>query len=127
MIISTTMKRLLLCLTAAILLSAPSAFAADHIPPPVAPATSFPAVDVHQEEQVAIAAEPYETEEKQSLFRMNYLKVGFLPIRLIVTNNGDKPISLKDARIHFITSTGEKIPAAEPEDIERRTTNISGT
>lgn len=121
------MKRLLLCLIAVISLEVSPAFAADRTPPPVTPATSFPAVDIHKDEQVAIAAEPYETNEKQSLFRVNYLKAGFLPIRLIVTNNGDKPISLKDARIHFITSTGEKIPAAEPEDVERRTTHISGT
>jgi hypothetical protein len=97
------------------------------MPPPVTPATAYPAVDVHADEQVAIAAEPYETSEKQSLFRISYLKAGFLPIRMVVTNNGDKPISLKDARIHFITATGDKIPAAEPEDIERRTTQVSQT
>jgi hypothetical protein len=121
------MKRLVLCLAAAISFVTPLSFAVDHDPPPVAPATAFPAVDIHTDEQVAIAAEPYETNEKQSLFRMNYLKAGFLPIRMIVTNNGDKPISLKDARIHFITATGDKIPAAEPEDIERRTTEVSQT
>lgn len=121
------MKRLLLCLIAVISLAANSARAADRTPPPVTPATAFPAVDIHADEQVAIAAEPYETDEKQSIFRINYMRSGFLPIRLIVTNNGDKPISLKDARIHFITSTEAKIPAAEAEDVERRTTEVSKT
>jgi hypothetical protein len=42
-----------------------------------------------------------------------------MPIRLIVTNNGNRPISLRDARIVFLTAAGDKIPAAEPEDVER--------
>jgi hypothetical protein len=69
---------------------------------------------------VAIAADPYNTKEKASIFRFKYLEYGFMPIRIIVTNNGDKPISLIDARINFITAAGDKIPAAEPEDVERR-------
>ena len=41
-----------------------------------------------------------------------------------MTNNGDRPISLVDARINFISSAGDKIPAAEPEDVERRMTHV---
>jgi hypothetical protein len=83
-------------------------------------ATSYPAYDLHPAEQVAIAADPYDTQEKASIFRIKYLQYGFMPIRIIVTNNGDKPISLIDARINFITAAGDKIPAAEPEEVERR-------
>jgi hypothetical protein len=93
---------------------------AEHAPPPAGVATSYPAFDLHANEQVAIAADPYNTPEKASIFRFKYLQYGFMPIRIIVTNNGDKPISLIDARINFITAAGDKIPAAEPEDIERR-------
>lgn len=99
--------------------------ASDHSAPVAGIATSYPAVDVHDEEKVAIAADPYDTPEKIAIFRVDYLKYGFMPIRIIVSNNGDKPISLKDARIHFITATGDKIPAAEAEDVERRTTTAS--
>ncbi len=95
------------------------ALAADHTPPPVTPATGFPAVEVHDQEKVAIAVEPYETKEKQSIFRIEYAKYGVIPIRLIVTNLGDKPISLRDARILFETAEGERIQAALPEDVER--------
>jgi len=93
--------------------------ASDHTPPPVQPATSFAAVEVHDEEKVAIAAEPYDTKEKASIFKVDYLSHGVMPVRLIVTNNGDRPISLRDARILFLTSAGDKIQAAEPEDVER--------
>ncbi|HEY1903784.1 MAG TPA: hypothetical protein VGG56_15225 [Terracidiphilus sp.] len=95
------------------------AMASEHVPPPVEPATSFAAVEVHDDEKVAIAAEPYNTKEKESIFRVDYLSHGVMPVRLIVTNNGDRPISLRDARILFLTAAGDKIQAAEPEDVER--------
>jgi hypothetical protein len=90
-----------------------------HTPPPVQPATSFAAVDVHENEQVAIAAEPYDTYEKEEIFRVDYLSHGVMPIRVIVTNNGKRPISLLEARIFFITAAGDNIQVAEPEDVAR--------
>ena len=95
------------------------AVASDHTPPAVQPATTFAAVEVHGDEKVAIAAEPYDTREKEAIFRIDYLRHGVMPVRLIVTNNGDRPISLRDARILFLTAAGDRIQAAEPEDVER--------
>jgi len=95
------------------------AMASDHTPPPVQPATAFAAVEVHDDEKVAIAAEPYDTKEKAGLFRVDYLAHGIMPVRLIVTNNGSRPINLRDARILFQTAAGDRIQAAEPEDVER--------
>ncbi|HEY6447220.1 MAG TPA: hypothetical protein VIY53_12235 [Acidobacteriaceae bacterium] len=83
-------------------------------------ATDYPAVDLHAKEQVAIAAEPFDTKEKCKLFSVDFLKYDFLPVRIIVTNMGDRPISLNDARIYFVDRDGNKIQAAEPEDVERR-------
>jgi hypothetical protein len=95
---------------------------AEHAPPPAGEATSYPAFDQH--DQVAIAADPYYTQEKASIFRIKYLQYGFMPVRIIVTNNGDQPINLIDARINFITAYGDKIPAAVPEEVERRLGDI---
>src|SRR5579872_2861489 len=118
MIQSCTMKALKVAPLLAFAVMLP-AVAADHKPPPVQPAMSFAAVDVHDKEKVAIAAEPYDTKEKESIFRVDYLGHGVMPVRLIVTNNGDRPISLRDARIMFQTPAGDRINAAEPEDVER--------
>jgi hypothetical protein len=96
-----------------------TAGANDHTTPPVQPANTYPAVEVHEKEHVAIAVEPYDTKGKESIFRVDYLAHGVMPVRLIVTNQGDKPISLRDARILFYTAGGDKIQAAEPEDVER--------
>jgi hypothetical protein len=95
------------------------AYSAEHKVPPVQPATSFAAVEVHDDEKIAVAAEPYDTREKESLFHVDYLAHGIMPIRLIVTNNSDRPISLRDARILFQTAAGERLQAAQPEDVER--------
>ena len=110
----------------AALVAVPSlARGADHAPPPLAPATTFPAVEVHDREKVAIAADPYDSKEKEKVLRVDYEDYGILPVRVIITNNGDKPISLEEARIHFIAADGTKIEAAEPEDVERRTSSAS--
>ena len=94
-------------------------WASDHVTPPVQPATTFPAVETHPKEHVTIAVDPYDTKEKESLFRVDYLGHGIMPVRIIITNDGDKPISLRDARILFYTPGGDRIQAAEPEDVER--------
>ncbi len=87
-------------------------------PPPAQPATTYGDVDLHPAEHVAIAAEPY-TGSKAEFFKLNYPAYGIMPVRLIVTNDGDKPISLANARIDFISAAGDKIPAAQIEDIQR--------
>jgi hypothetical protein len=96
-----------------------TAWASNHTAPPIQPATTFPAVEIHDKERVAIAVEPFDTKEKEAIFRVDYLGHGVMPVRIIVTNNGDKPISLRDARILFYTAGGDRIQAAEPEDVER--------
>src|SRR5664279_4491642 len=118
MIQSMAMK-ILRAIQLSLLCLALPAWASDHTPPPVQPASAFAAVEVHDDEKVSIAAEPFDTREKASIFRVDYLGHGVMPVRLIVTNNGNRPISLRDARILFMTAAGDKIQAAEPEDVER--------
>jgi hypothetical protein len=120
--IQLSAMKILLGIPLLLLWFALAATASDRTPPPVQAATSFPAVEIHQQEHVAIAAEPYDTKEKESIFRVDYLGHDVMPIRLIVTNLGDRPISLSDARILFETAEGDRIRAAEPEDVERMMT-----
>jgi hypothetical protein len=111
--------RILLRISTLLLWLALPAMASDHTAPPVQPATSYPAVEVHADEHVAIAVEPYDTKEKESIFHVDYTDHDVMPVRLIVTNLGDRPISLRDARILFETAAGDRIQAAEPEDVDR--------
>jgi hypothetical protein len=118
MIQSSTM-RLLRAIPPLLFWLAQPAVASDHTPPAVQPATAFAAVEVHDDEKVAIAVEPYDTHEKAAIFRVDYLSHDVMPVRLIVTNNSNRPISLRDARIILYSADGDKIQAAEPEDVER--------
>lgn len=92
--------------------------------PPAGEATDYPAVDVHTAEKVAIAADPYNTRGKASIFRVDYLKYGFIPIRIIVTNNSNQAISLADAHIVFVTAAGQNLQTAEIPDVARRVNRI---
>jgi hypothetical protein len=60
-------RSVLSALLAVALLSCPlllfRARAGEHAPPPAGVATSYPAFDQHPNEQVAIAADPYNTKE----------------------------------------------------------------
>lgn len=99
-------------------------WAKKHEPAAAQPATDYPALDSHPRSQVAIAADPYDTPKKTEIFHIDYLKYGFMPIRMIVTNNSDQPISLADARIYFYTGYGDQVHAAEPDDVGRRVDKI---
>jgi hypothetical protein len=95
--------------------------AADHkTAPPAKSADSYPAVDAHPNEHVAIAIDPCDDPKQCSFFRLPYVQHSLIPVRVIITNDSDTPLSLDDARIQFISANGDKIPAATDEDINRR-------
>lgn len=112
-------------LGAGLLLACSALHAGDKgVPPPAREATAYPAVDVHDKEGVAVAADPLDSREKEAFFQIDYLKAGFLPVRLIVSNNSDHPVKLDEVRVYFLTGEGEKIRAAEEDDIERRIRDV---
>jgi hypothetical protein len=92
---------------------------AEHAPPPAMKANQYPAFVSHPEDHLTIAADPYDTPDKASVFRLYYPSANIIPVRIIITNDGDTPISLDNARIDFITAAGDKVPAAMPSDVER--------
>ncbi len=85
---------------------------------PARAATEYPA-HVTQD-GITIAVDPYDRMPKQNVFRVDYLQYDVIPLRIIVTNTTDKPISLSEARILLLPQDGGKINAAEPEDVERK-------
>jgi hypothetical protein len=86
------------------------------VPPPL-PAAQYPAHDTH--DQITIAADPGDTKETAPHTRLDYLGHGFLPIRIIVTNDSSQPLSLDDARILFISANDVTENAATNEELDR--------
>ena len=107
---------------AALLCLVPSnASAADHkSAPPAKAAATYPAYDTHPDEHVTIAADPCDDPKLCPFFRLPYIEHGLLPIRVVITNDSDRALSLDDARMQFITADDQKIPAATEDDINRR-------
>lgn len=112
----------LVCVTAIAAIAMP-AFANDKKAPPPKPASQYAAFDTHPDEHVTIAAEPCTDPRDCSFFRLPYIRHGLLPVRVIITNDGDTALTLEDVRIQFISNNKDVIPAATLEDINRRLFN----
>jgi hypothetical protein len=110
----------LLCIVAGLSLYL---LAKDFVRPPANPAKSYPAHDDHTDEKVAIAADPYDTPDKAKIFTVNFHEHGFLPIFLVVTNDGSQPISIANMQVTFTTANRSKLTPASPDDIYRRLSN----
>lgn len=101
-----------------------AALAAKNFVKPVAhPAKTYPAHDDHSTERVAIAADPYDTPNKASIFSINFHEHGFLPVFFVVTNDGDQPVSIASLDVKLITANRSKLTPASPDDIYRRISN----
>lgn len=83
-------------------------------------AKTYPARDEHTQEQVTVAADPYDTADRQEIFSVDYREHGVLPVLLIVTNDSDHPISLVDMKVEMMTSQRVKLPEASMDDVIRR-------
>lgn len=89
-------------------------------PPPSAHAKTYPIHEAHDDESLVIALDPYDTPEKAAIFKVKYREYGFLPIRLIVSNDGSKPLMLDDLKVQYVTAHRDKLEPATKEDVVRR-------
>ena len=108
-------------LTVGLLSGAHAVYAAEHKTAPAPKqANQYAAFDTHEKEHVSIAIEPCDEAKLCSFFRLPYVQHALLPVRVIITNDSDKALTLDDARLQFMAANGDKIPAATEEDINRR-------
>jgi hypothetical protein len=117
----------LLLVTTTCLLAVTS-FAADkpRKAPPAKAANQYATFDAHPKEQVTVAAEPCNDPRDCDFFRLPYIQHGFIPVRVIFTNDSDTALLLDDARIQFISANNDKIPAATDDDVQRRLFSTKG-
>ena len=88
--------------------------------PPVKPAVEYTVHEAHAVEKVTLAAEPCTDPAACPFFRLPYIDHGFLPVRVIITNDRDDALILDDVRMQFVPAEGDKQPAASDEDLNRR-------
>jgi hypothetical protein len=106
-----------------ILVSPAFLLAKDFAQPPAQAAFNYPAHDFHSDEKVSIGADPYDKPEKARIFSINFAEHGFLPVFLVVTNDGDQPVSIANIEITLLTHNHSKLTPVTTDDLYRRLTN----
>jgi hypothetical protein len=93
-------------------------------PPQVNKAATYPAHDSHANEKVTIAADPYDTAQKASIFRLKYLDKDILPVNLIITNEGGSPVAMTKLQVQLVARERHaKLTPLEEDDIYRAMTH----
>jgi hypothetical protein len=113
-------------LCAFVLLCSLGAIAAKEFAMPAAqPARTYPAHDDHPTEKVVVAVDPYDVEDKASIFSVNYRNYGYMPVFFVVTNDGDQPVSLVGMKAQLNTKDRSKLFPATTDDLLRRLSHPS--
>ena len=101
--------------------------AKEFVMPQARPARTYPAHDEHPMERMAVAVDPYDLADKAKIFSVQYSEIGFLPIFVAVTNDGDQPVQLAGMKAQLVTVNRAKISPAVEDDITRRLTRPSAS
>jgi hypothetical protein len=112
--------------SACVLLSCLFAVAAkEFVMPTARDARAYPAHDDHALEKVVIAVDPYDVEDKASIFSVNYRSYGYLPVFFVITNDSDLPISLVNMKAQLNTKNRSKLFPSSTDDLLRRLSHPS--
>src|SRR5689334_6059151 len=100
----------LVVLTLAFTLAATSVWAfKDFVAPRPESADTFPSNDPHPMEKVTAAIDLYNAPPKDDIFGTKYVQEGILPVLLIITNSGDRPISMTRMKAELVTASRSKL------------------
>ena len=110
-----------------ILLSSPLFAAKDFVPPRAENANTYPSKDAHPTEKVTAALDVYNTSPKDDIFITPFVEEGILPVFLIITNDGDQPITLNNMRAELVTAGRAKMESLNNDDVFRRVAHISAS
>ncbi len=97
----------------------------DFVMPHAENAATYPSKDAHPTEKVTAAIDVYNTSPKDDIFGTNYVQEGILPIFLVITNDGDKPISVTKMQAQLVTSNRAKLDNLSVDDVMRRVAHVN--
>ena len=99
--------------------------AKEFVMPQAQVAKTYPAHDEHPSEAIAVGVDPYDLAEKTTIFSVRYSEIGFMPIFVVVTNDGSQPVELSGMKAQLVTVNRTKLAPANEDDIARRLTRPS--
>jgi hypothetical protein len=94
--------------------------AKEFVMPEAQPASTYPAHDEHPMEKVTVAVDPYDVEDKASIFTVNYRNYGYMPVFFVITNDSDQPVSLVAMQAQLNTKDRSKLLPSTMDDLLRR-------
>jgi len=94
--------------------------AKEFVMPTAHPARTYPAHDDHPLEKIVVAVDPYDVEDKASIFSVHYRDYGYMPVFFVITNDGDQPVSLVGMKAQLNTKDRSKLYPATMDDLLRR-------
>ena len=99
--------------------------AKEFVMPTAQPARTYPAHDDHPMEKVVVAVDPYDVEDKASIFSVNYRNNGYMPVFFVITNDGDQPVSLVNMKAQLNTKDRSKLLPSTTDEVVRRLSHPS--
>ena len=97
----------------------------EFVMPTAQPARIYPAHDDHSMEKVTVAVDPYDVEDKASIFSVNYRNNGYMPVFFVITNDGDQPVSLVGMKAQLNTKDRSKLLPSTTDEVVRRLSHPS--
>lgn len=94
----------------------------EFVMPTPKPAKTYPAHNEDSSHGITVALDPYDSPGKANIFAIHYNELDLLPIFVIVTNDGDKPVQLSGMKSQLVTADRTKLEAAGTDEIRRRVT-----
>ena len=99
----------------------------DFVSPRADNANTYACKDAHATEKVTAAIDLYNTSPKDNIFITPYNQEGILPVFLVITNDGDQPITVNNMRAQLVTAGRAKMESLTTDEIFRRVAHISGS
>jgi hypothetical protein len=99
----------------------------DFVVPKAENASTYPSKDSQPNAKITVAIDLYNTAPKDDIFGTHYVQEGILPVFLVITNDGDKPISVTKMRAELVTATHAKLEALTADDVMRRVGHVNAS
>lgn len=90
-------------------------------------ASTYPCKDAHPTEKVTMAVEVYNTSPKADIFITPYNQESILPLFLIITNDGNQPVTVKGMQAELVTAQRSKLESLTADDVFRRVAHVDGS
>ncbi len=88
-------------------------------------ASTYASKDSHPDEKITAAVDAYNTSPKDDIFTTHYTEQGILPVFLVITNDGDKPISVTKMQAQLVTAGRAKLEGLTADDVIRRISHVN--